>query len=91
MPVLPFSSDAEVVDFANAFLREHVERFRKDIKICLTRNKNKTHAYFPALIAYISFATFERPLCRQSPGHATQRAKNLRAKIHGGCLYVGSS
>ena len=32
MPVLRFSSDAEVVKFAKAFLREHLERFRKDIR-----------------------------------------------------------
>jgi hypothetical protein len=56
MPVLPFSSDAEVVKFARAFLAEHLERFRKDIRICLTRDKNKAHAYFPALISCISFA-----------------------------------
>ena len=56
MPVLRFSSDAEVVKFAKAFLREHLERFRKDIGICLTRDKNKAHAYFPALISCISFA-----------------------------------
>lgn len=56
MPVLPFSSDAEVVKFAKAFLREHLERFRKDIRICLTPDKNEAHAYFPALISCISFA-----------------------------------
>ena len=56
MPVLTFSSDDEVVKFAEAFLREHLERFRKDIGICLTRDKNKAHAYFPALISCISFA-----------------------------------
>ena len=53
MPVLPFSTDAEVVRFAKAFLREHLERFRKDIKICLTPDKNKARAYFPALMSCI--------------------------------------
>jgi hypothetical protein len=58
MPVLPFSSDAEIVQFAKAFLDEHLVRFRKDIKICLTRNAKGEHAYFPALITCIAFAEF---------------------------------
>jgi hypothetical protein len=31
MPVLPFASDVEVVQFAKAFLDEHLDRFNKDI------------------------------------------------------------
>jgi hypothetical protein len=58
MPVLPFSSDAEIVEFARAFLDEHLVRFHKDIKICLTGNAKGSHAYFPALITCIAFAEF---------------------------------
>jgi hypothetical protein len=36
-------------------LGEHVERFNKDIAICLRPHK-KSHAYFPALITCIAFA-----------------------------------
>jgi hypothetical protein len=54
MPVLPFSSDADIVQFAKAFLDNHVERFQKDIAICLTL-QNGSHAYFPALMACIAF------------------------------------
>ena len=84
MPVLPFFSDAEVVDFANAFLREHVERFRKDIKICLTRNKNKAHAYFPALIACICFADFLSGLYAGNlQRHGLQKLKIYAPKFMG--------
>lgn len=58
MPVLPFSSDAEIMGFAKAFLHEHAVRFRKDIKICLTPNARAESAYFPALITCIAFAEF---------------------------------
>ena len=50
MPVLPFESDADVAEFAGKFLGEHVERFDKDIAICLQPDENGSHAYFPALI-----------------------------------------
>jgi hypothetical protein len=58
MPVLPFQSDAEVAEFAGKFLREHVERFDKDIAVCLRLwpDENGSHAYFPALITCIAFA-----------------------------------
>jgi hypothetical protein len=55
MPVLSFESDADVAEFAEKFLGEHVERFDKDIAICLRRD-NESHAYFPALITCIAFA-----------------------------------
>jgi len=58
MPVLPFSTDDEIVGFAKAFLHEHRVRFRKDIKICLTPNRGDECAYFPALITCIAFAEF---------------------------------
>jgi len=46
----------DVVKFAKKFLDEHVGRFRKDIAICLRPDKNRSHAYFPALITCIAFA-----------------------------------
>ena len=58
MPVLPFVSDAEVVQFAKAFLDEHLDRFNKDIAICLKADAKKRHAYFPALITCIAFLDF---------------------------------
>src|SRR5262249_39202553 len=56
MPVLPFKTDADVVKFAKKFLDEHIERFSKDIAICLRPDGNGSHAYFPALITCIAFA-----------------------------------
>jgi hypothetical protein len=55
MPVLPFATETDVVNFAKAFLGEHLERFRKDIAICLTQDAKSSHAYFPALITCIGF------------------------------------
>jgi hypothetical protein len=56
MSKMPFSSDADVVRFATAFLRNRVQTFKKDIAICLTADKCGSHAYFPALITCIAFA-----------------------------------
>ena len=84
MPVLPFSSDAEVAAFANAFLREHVERFHKDIRICLTGDKNKVHAYFPGLMTCISFADFLSGLyAGKLDGHALKELKSYANKFMG--------
>ena len=84
MPVLPFSTDAEVVRFAKAFLREHLERFRKDIKICLTRDENKAHAYFPALMSCISFADLLSGLyAGKLEGYALKELRNYTSKFLG--------
>jgi len=56
MSVLAITSDVDVEKFARKFLDEHVERFRKDIAICLRPDENGSHAYFPALITCIAFA-----------------------------------
>jgi hypothetical protein len=55
MPILPFRSEEELLRFARTFLRNRVEVFNKDLRICLTRSRG-THAYFPALIICIAFA-----------------------------------
>jgi hypothetical protein len=52
----PFKSDKELVKFARAFFRNHVESFSKDLAICMTRDARGHHAYFPALITCIAFA-----------------------------------
>jgi hypothetical protein len=80
----PFSTDAEVVRFAKAFLREHSERFRKDIKICLTRDNNKAHAYLPALISCISFADLLSGLyAGRLDGHGVKELKNYAGRFMG--------
>ena len=58
-----FNSDEELLCFAREFIGRHVERFEKDIAICLMgknwKNDHKvTHAYFPALMACIGFMDF---------------------------------
>jgi hypothetical protein len=56
MSIAPFSNKKELVKFARAFLRDHVDAFRKDMAICMTPNVQGQHAYFPALITCIAFA-----------------------------------
>jgi hypothetical protein len=56
MSVRPFKSDEDVEKFAREFLKEHDQRFSKDVAICLRPDKNGSHAYFPAVITCIAFA-----------------------------------
>jgi hypothetical protein len=82
MPVLPFASDADVVGFATAFLDGHLERFRKDIAICLTRDAKNSHAYFPALIACIAFADLLSGLyAGKLDGHGLKELKDYVSKF----------
>jgi hypothetical protein len=83
MPVLPFSTDAEVVQFARAFLKEHLARFCKDIKICLTANAKDEEAYFPAMITCIAFAEFLSRLYagKLDDGDGHKKLKNYIAKF----------
>ena len=53
-----FKSSQQLRLFAKRFLRDQVKGFRKDIRICLTMDRQRRHAYFPALIRCISFADF---------------------------------
>ena len=56
MSIAPFNNKKELVKFARAFLRDHVDAFRKGMAICMTPNVRGQHAYFPALITCIAFA-----------------------------------
>ncbi|HYM17209.1 MAG TPA: hypothetical protein VEU06_01490, partial [Micropepsaceae bacterium] len=55
MSIAPFKSSGELIDYARLFLRHRVKAFRKDIRVCLTADKTGRHAYFPGLIACITF------------------------------------
>jgi hypothetical protein len=82
VPVLPFKSDGEVVEFARAFLDAHVERFQKDIAICLRPAANRTHAYFPALITCIAFADLLSGLyAGKLEGHGLKELKSYASKF----------
>ena len=50
-----FSTDKELITFARRFFRDRVGSFRKDVRICLTADNKREHAYFPALITCIAF------------------------------------
>ncbi len=73
MSIRPFKSDKELVKFARAFFRNHVESFNKDIAICMTRDAHGHHAYFPALITCIAFADLISGLHAGTLRHQTLR------------------
>jgi len=56
MSIWPFSSEKKLVEFAQAFFRNRLETFTKDLAICLTPDARGEHAYFPALFICIAFA-----------------------------------
>ena len=81
MTVHSFISDADVVAFAQAFLNNRRETFRKDIDICLTP-ANNSHAYFPALITCIAFADLLSGLyAGKLDGHGLNELKNYVSKF----------
>lgn len=55
MTIAPFATDQELISFARTFLCDRVASFRKDVAICLTADRKRHHAYFPALITCIGF------------------------------------
>jgi hypothetical protein len=82
MAVLPFTTDADVVRFAKAFLDEHLDRFNKDIAICLKADAKKRHAYFPALITCIAFLDFLSGLyAGRLEGHSLKELKDYVLKF----------
>jgi len=54
--IKPVTSDKQLFEFSKQYLGDHVERFRKDISICLRSNDKRSHAYLPALMTCIAFA-----------------------------------
>jgi len=81
----PFKSDKELVKFAGAFFRNHVESFSKDLAICMPRDARGHHAYFPALITCIAFADLMSGLHAGTLRH--QGLKEL--KRYAGKIYQG--
>jgi hypothetical protein len=89
MPVMPFSSDDDVVSFAKAFLGEHNSRFRQDIKICLTLDIKNSHAYFPALITCIAFADLLSGLyAGKLDGQGVKELKRYAGKFMNTAIYT---
>ena len=51
---MTFSNQQDLISYANYFVKERIEVFNKDMKICLLADRDKRHAYMPALMACIS-------------------------------------
>jgi hypothetical protein len=48
-------SASAIVQFANWFCSERIKTFKKDMSICMTPDKNHSHAYMPAVMECASF------------------------------------
>jgi hypothetical protein len=82
MTIQPFQSDEELLKFSRAFLRVLVQNFRKDISICLTADRARRHAYFPALMTCIAFTDFLSGLyAGKLEGHGLKELKSYAAKF----------
>jgi len=91
MTIRPFQSDQELLKLSRAFVRVLVQNFRKDIRICLTaerddrRNRkrpSRSHAYFPALMTSIAFADFLSGLyAGKLEGHGLKELKAYATKF----------
>ena len=51
--ITPFKSKSELIQFGCRFVRNRVDGFRKDIAICRRADRERRHAYFPALITCV--------------------------------------
>jgi hypothetical protein len=71
MSLVAFKNQNELISYANWFVKERIEVFRKDVSICLTPDKNRRHAYMPALLTCIS-------LLELLSGLYTGKLKNIR-------------
>ena len=58
MSIRPFQSKRELLKYSRVLLRVMVRNYRKDMSICLRRNGDGSHAYFPALMTSIGFLDF---------------------------------
>jgi hypothetical protein len=82
MTIKPFRSDKEIITFARSFFREYVGSFRKDLRICLTADANRSHAYFPALITCIGFLDLLSGLyVGNIEGHSVSELKSYAARF----------
>jgi len=93
MPVLEFVTDRDVKRFAKAFLDNRFVTFKKDIAICLTagptKTKQKSHAYFPALITCIAFADLLSGLyAGKLKGHGLKELKDYTSKFMDPTVYT---
>jgi hypothetical protein len=52
--LVDFQNMSELVSYAQRFVKERIEVFRKDISICLKADTKRRHAYMPALMTCIS-------------------------------------
>jgi hypothetical protein len=85
-----FESKAKLLRFAKQFLRDQVEGFRKDIAICLTMDRRRRHAYFPALIRCISFLDFLGGLhAGNIESHSLRELREYAKKFMDGADYDG--
>jgi hypothetical protein len=88
MTIKPFKSDKDHTTFARSFFRDRVGTFRKDLRICLTADVNRHHAYFPALITCIGFLDLLSGLyAGRIEGHSLSELKSYAARFMNAANY----
>jgi hypothetical protein len=75
MTIAPYITDKELIAFARTFFRDRVSSFRKDVAICLTADRNRHRAYFPALITCIFVDMLSGLYAGRLEGHGLQELK----------------
>jgi hypothetical protein len=82
MTIKPFKSDKDLTTFARKFFRDRVGTFRKDLRICLTADDDRHHAYFPALITCIGFLDLLSGLyAGKLEGHSLSELKSYAVRF----------
>jgi hypothetical protein len=51
---MAFSNPRKLISYANWFIKERIKTLNKDMNICLLADRNKSHAYIPALMECVS-------------------------------------
>jgi hypothetical protein len=88
MTIAPFKSDKDLISFARLYFHDRVGSFRKDVAICLTADRKRQHAYFPALITCIGFADFLSGLhAGDVENHHLSELTDYAAKFMGAANY----
>jgi hypothetical protein len=77
MSIRPFQTNTELLNYSRVLLRVMLGNYRKDMSICLRRNGDGSHAYFPALMTSIGFLDFLSGLYAGTLEH--QRLDELKA------------
>jgi hypothetical protein len=82
MSIAPFSNKKELVKFARAFLRDHVDAFRKDMAICMTPNVQTACVLSRTNYMHCICRSIKWPICRKSPAPRSEGTRAIRREVY---------